>query len=93
MVSILPRCSALALNCSPIDLKYLALSLGWSFDQLFSNAFCADCTALSTSFSLASGTVAQTSLFSGFKVSIFFPDDESTHSPLIYILKFWIFDI
>ena len=39
-------------------------------------------------FSLASGTVAQTSLFSGFNVSIFFLEDESTHSPLIYILKF-----
>ena len=33
------------------------------------------------------GTVAQTLLFSGFNVSIFFPEDESTHSPLIYILK------
>ena len=82
MVSIFPRCSALALSWSAINFKYFALSLGWSVDQLFSKAFWADWTALSTSFSFASGTVAQTSLFSGFNVSIFFPEDESTHSPL-----------
>ena len=74
-------------------LKNFALSLGWSLDQEPSKAFCAAFTALSTSASLASGTVAHTLFVSGFNVSIFFPYDDSTHSPLIYILKFLISDI
>ena len=43
-------------------------------------------TALSTSLAFASGTLAQGSLFSGFKVSNVFLLSESTHSPLINIL-------
>ena len=93
LVSIVPRCSALSLNWFASDLKYLALSRGCKLAHDTSKAFCAALTALSTSFALASGTVAQTSLFSGFKVSIVLPVSESTHWPSMYILKFWIFVI
>ena len=66
-------------------LKNFALSLGSNLGQSPSNAFCAALTALSTSLALASGTIAQASLFSGFKVSKVFLFSESTHSPLITV--------
>ncbi len=58
-----------------------------------SKAFCAAFTALSISFSLASGTSTQGSLFSGFKDLNVFLLSESTHSPSINILYCFNSDI